>query len=191
MKGLGRSRGLRGSSPRPWFGRRRTRGRGSMLGRSFGQSSSSGGPEMFDFGAGLGSAGLTEVRRSCGMRLGGLGHAESERGSEERLAQFRRRGSAPARPIRARGGRNWGRERKRAGGARYFWRGVERRAGLGLLVDWTHGDGQTPATAWRAAATATVELNQGSVSMTGKNSEFEPLFLPKSYCNVSIDQYKS
>jgi len=77
------------------------------------------------------------------------------------------------------------RERKRAGGARYFWRGVERRAGLGLLVDWT------PATAWRAAATATVELNQGSVSMAGKNSEFEPLFLPKSYCNISIDQYKS
>ena len=83
------------------------------------------------------------------------------------------------------------RERKRAGGARYFWRGVERRAGLGLLVDWTHGDGQTPATAWRAAATATVELNQGSVSMAGKNSEYEPLFLPKSYCNVLIDQYKS
>ena len=83
------------------------------------------------------------------------------------------------------------RERKRAGGARYFWRGVERRAGLGLLVDWTHGDGQTPATAWRAAATATIELNQGSVSMAGKNSEFEPLFLPKSYCNISIDQYKS
>jgi len=83
------------------------------------------------------------------------------------------------------------RERKSAGGARYFWRGVERRAGLGLLVDWTHGDGQTPATAWRAAATATIELNQGSVSMAGKNSEFEPLFLPKLYCNISIDQYKS
>ena len=55
----------------------------------------------------------------------------------------------------------------------------------------TCGDGQTPATALRAAATATVELNQGSVSMTGKNSEFEPLFLPKLYCNISIDQYKS
>jgi len=65
---------------------------------------------MFDFGAGLGSAGLAEVRRSCGMRRGGLGRAESERGSEERLAQFRRRGSAPARPVRARGGRNWAHE---------------------------------------------------------------------------------
>ena len=83
------------------------------------------------------------------------------------------------------------RERKRAGGAKDFGRGIERRAGLGLLVDWTHIDGQTPASVWRAAATATVELNQGSVSMAGKNSEFEPLFLPKSYCNISIDQYKS
>ena len=83
------------------------------------------------------------------------------------------------------------RERKRAGGAGDFGRGRERRAGLGLLVEWAHGDGHTPATVWRAAAAATVELNQGSVSMAGINNEFEPSFLPKSHCNVSIDQYKS
>ena len=63
------------------------------------------------------------------------------------------------------------RERKRDGGAGDFGRGRERRAGLGLLVDWAHGDGHTPATAWRAAAAATVELNQSSVSMAGKDSK--------------------
>ena len=120
-----------------------------------------------------------------GFGLGGRGGAESGRrlGSHPWLCSARLLTLLEVEKER--------RERKRAGGARYFWRGVERRAGLGLLVDWTHGDGQTPATAWRAAATATIELNQGSVSMAGKNSEFEPLFLPKSYCNISIDQYKS
>ena len=63
------------------------------------------------------------------------------------------------------------RERKRAGGAGDFGRGRERCAGLGLLVDWAHGDGHTPATAWRAAAATTVELNQSSVSMAGKDSK--------------------
>jgi len=63
------------------------------------------------------------------------------------------------------------RERKRAGDAGDFGRGRERRAGLGLLVDWAHGDGHMPATAWRAAAAATVELNQSSVSMAGKDSK--------------------
>ena len=82
------------------------------------------------------------------------------------------------------------RERKRAGGAGDFGRGRERRAGLGLLVEWAHGDGHTPATAWRAAAAATVELNQGSVHGR-QRQQVEPSFLPKSHCNVSIDQYKS
>ena len=120
-----------------------------------------------------------------GFGLGGRGGAESGRrlGSHPWLCSARLLTLLEVEKER--------RERKRAGGAKDFGRGIERRAGLGLLVDWTHIDGQTPASVWRAAATATVELNQGSVSMAGINNEFEPSFLPKSHCNVSIDQYKS
>ena len=88
------------------------------------------------------------------------------RDGESWPAQRRRRGSA--RLVDSARGRDG---KKGDGGAGDFGRGRERRAGLGLLVDWAHGDGHTPATAWRAAAAATVELNQGSVSMAGKDSK--------------------
>ena len=100
-----------------------------------------------------------------GFGLGGRGGAESGRrlGSHPWLCSARLLTLLEVEKER--------RERKRAGGAGDFGRGRERRAGLGLLVEWAHGDGHTPATAWRAAAAATVELNQGSVSMAGKDSK--------------------
>ena len=100
-----------------------------------------------------------------GFGLGGRGGAESGRrlGSHPWLCSARLLTLLEVEKER--------RERKRAGGAGDFGRGRERCAGLGLLVEWAHGDGHMPATSWRAAAAATVELNQGSVSMAGKDSK--------------------